>query len=122
MVCGTVQKNTKAKVRSAKFLRAVASGKWVVTEAWLQECKRRSGRVKEEPFEVSGDRKSVVPSAPTRSRLAHADPVSTRSRCMCVLLSGIAGSGRAKRLTDNKLSFSAREFGVLACCHRAESW
>eukprot|EP00752_Nemacystus_decipiens_P010315 g9190.t1 len=76
VVCRTVQKNTntKAKVRSAKFLRAVASGKWVVTEAWLQECKRRGGRVKEEAFEVSGDRKSVVPSAPTRSRLAHADP------------------------------------------------
>eukprot|EP00903_Cladosiphon_okamuranus_P010353 g9796.t1 len=76
VVCGTVEKNTdtRAKVRSAKFLRAVASGKWVVTEAWLQECKRRGGRVKEEAFEVSGDRKSPVPSAPRRSRLAHANP------------------------------------------------
>lgn len=78
VVCGTVSKNAKAKakVRSAKFLRAVASGKWVVTEAWLQACKRDRARVAEEAYEVSGDKKSAVPSAPTRSRLAHADPVS----------------------------------------------
>ncbi|CAM9512008.1 unnamed protein product [Pylaiella littoralis] len=73
VVCGTVPKNAKAKVRSAKYLRAVASGKWVVTEDWLRECKRRRARVEEAAFEVSGDKKSVVPSAPTRSRLAHAE-------------------------------------------------
>lgn len=78
MVCGTVAKTTKAKVRSAKFLRAVASGKWVLTESWLQECKRRRARAEEEAFEVSGDKKSPVPSAPTRSRLAHAEVVSAR--------------------------------------------
>ncbi|CAN0423628.1 unnamed protein product, partial [Hapterophycus canaliculatus] len=76
VVCGTVPKTTKAKVRSAKFLRAVASGKWVLTENWLQECKRRKARAEEEAFEVSGDKKSPVPSAPTRSRLAHAEVVS----------------------------------------------
>ncbi|CAM9854235.1 unnamed protein product [Scytosiphon promiscuus] len=58
VVCGTVQKTNKAKVRSAKFLRAVASGKWVLTESWLQECKRRRARAEEEAFEVSGDKKS----------------------------------------------------------------
>ncbi|CAN0537741.1 unnamed protein product, partial [Ectocarpus sp. 8 AP-2014] len=64
------------RVRSVKFLRAVAGGKWVVTEAWLQECRRRGCRAEEEAFEVAGDKKSHVPSAPTRSRLAHADVVS----------------------------------------------
>ncbi|CAN0574924.1 unnamed protein product, partial [Ectocarpus sp. 12 AP-2014] len=73
VVCGTVPKTAKARVRSVKFLRAVAGGKWVVTEAWLQECRRRGCRAKEEAFEVAGDKKSHVPSAPTRSRLAHAD-------------------------------------------------
>ncbi|CAM9679221.1 unnamed protein product [Ectocarpus sp. 6 AP-2014] len=73
VVCGTVPKTAKARVRSVKFLRAVAGGKWVVTEAWLQECRRRGCRAEEEAFEVAGDKKSHVPSAPTRSRLAHAD-------------------------------------------------
>lgn len=84
VVCGTVPKNAKAKVRSAKFLRAVASGNWVVTEGWLQECKRRRARAEEAAFEVSGDKKSVVPSAPTRSRLAHADAVSSLFRFVSV--------------------------------------
>ncbi|CAN0534018.1 unnamed protein product, partial [Ectocarpus sp. 8 AP-2014] len=50
VVCGTVPKSAKARVRSVKFLRAVAGGKWVVTEAWLQECRRRGCRAEEEAF------------------------------------------------------------------------
>lgn len=75
VVCGTAPRTNKANIRSAKYLRAVASGKWAVNEGWLQECRLRGQHVKEEGYEISGDRKSTVPSAPRRSRLAHAEAV-----------------------------------------------
>ena len=74
-VCGADPQSNKANIRSAKYLRAVAEGKWVVNEAWLQECKKKRGRAEEEAFEIAGDKKSTVPSAPRRSRMAHAESV-----------------------------------------------
>ena len=79
-VCGADPQSNKANIRSAKYLRAVAGGKWVVNEAWLQECKKCRGRAEEEAFEIAGDRKSTIPSAPRRSRLAHAESVSIGDR------------------------------------------
>lgn len=75
MVCGAEVETNKVNIRSAKFLRAVAAGKWIVNESWLQECKLRGTQAAEEDFEISGDKKSEVPSAPRRSRLAHSNPV-----------------------------------------------
>lgn len=79
-MCGADPESNKANIRSAKYLRAVAGGKWVVNEAWLRECKKRRGRAEEEMFEIAGDRKSTVPSAPRRSRLAHAESVRIGDR------------------------------------------
>lgn len=90
VVCGAAAHTNKANIRSAKFLRAVASGKWVVNGSWLQECKLRGAQAKEDAFEVSGDKKSVVPAAPRRSRLAHAEPVSL---CFRHFLFGGGGGG-----------------------------
>lgn len=80
VVCQTATQTNKANIRSAKFLRGVAAGKWVVSDAWLQECKLRGGHAPEEDFEIAGDRKSQVPAAPRRSRIAHAEPVSPREQ------------------------------------------
>lgn len=89
VVCKAAAQTNKANIRSVKFLRAVASGKWVVNESWLQECNLRGTHAKEDPFEISGDKKSAVPSAPRRSRLAHAEPVSL---CSFFFLSGEGGA------------------------------
>lgn len=83
VVCRTATGSNRAHIRSAKFLRAVAAGKWVLNEAWLQECKRRGSPAQEEAFEITGDKKSNVPAAPRRSRIAHGEPVRKRERC-CV--------------------------------------
>lgn len=76
VVCGTEKGTRTVNIRSVKYLRAVAAGKWVVTDAWLQECQLRDIQTAEEGFEISGDKKSTVPSGPRRSRILHADPAS----------------------------------------------
>ncbi|CAM9098889.1 unnamed protein product [Discosporangium mesarthrocarpum] len=73
VVC-TVKPNTKLiKIRSIKYLRGVASGKWVITPAWLQACLSRGYLVEEDQYELTGDLKSQVPDAPRRSRLSCID-------------------------------------------------
>ncbi|CAM9523445.1 unnamed protein product, partial [Choristocarpus tenellus] len=75
VVCAVEQGTKVAKVRSAKYLRAVAAGKWAVHPGWLQACLTRHSIVDEAGFELTGDLKSCVQDAPRRSRLGHADEV-----------------------------------------------
>jgi hypothetical protein len=46
----------QASMRSIKYLRAISSGNWVVTPAWVSSCLTRNSLVPEDQYEVAGDR------------------------------------------------------------------
>jgi hypothetical protein len=46
----------QASMRSIKYLRAISSGNWIVTPAWVSACLTRNSLVPEDQYEVAGDR------------------------------------------------------------------
>ncbi|XP_076807031.1 BRCA1-associated RING domain protein 1-like [Clavelina lepadiformis] len=56
--------------RTLKFLQAVASGSWVITENWLDECLKLCCKVSELEFQIKGSYNDHRLGGPLRSSLA----------------------------------------------------
>ncbi|KDO27666.1 hypothetical protein SPRG_07296 [Saprolegnia parasitica CBS 223.65] len=58
------------KIRSIKYLKAVVSGRWIVSDAWILACVKAKALVSEESYEVQGLLKvQHVPEIAKKARL-----------------------------------------------------
>ena len=62
--------NELKTVRSLKYLQAMASGAWIVTEKWVEKCLDSKGWVNELNFQVKGCYEDALLEGPMQSRKA----------------------------------------------------
>ncbi|GAB1600874.1 BRCA1-associated RING domain protein 1-like [Argonauta hians] len=55
--------------RTLKYLKAILSGKWIVTLDWLRTCVEYGHQVSEEPFEIAGSSTNPFSFAPFKGRM-----------------------------------------------------
>ncbi|CAM9801728.1 unnamed protein product, partial [Phaeothamnion confervicola] len=78
---------TNAGPAAVKYLMGVACGRWLVSAVWVEDSLKAGALLAEEPYELRGDRKSLRPDGPRRSRLAWAagqPPLFRGTRCTLV--------------------------------------